>query len=184
MFLAFFFSHSSTAARMHHPTERCRSLANFSKPWSCSALSRILKISILMYDSVLHNDYRCQPQSATRLPPPEARARFKRLRRTKFLVVHPQEHASWLLLAQVLVEEGGHDLVGFRGFGKGRIVPEGVREGFEDYQLGVHAGTEVGAVQDRGSAQEQIAAAGDEERWREHGEIRVEGREQRILEIG
>src|ERR1700731_3730999 len=65
IFLAFFFNHSSTAARMHHPTERCRSLANFSKPWSCSALSRILKISILMYDSVLHNDYRCQPQIAT-----------------------------------------------------------------------------------------------------------------------
>src|ERR1700726_1531992 len=76
MFFAFFFNHSSTAARMHHPTERCRSLANFSKPWSCSALSRILKISILMYDSVLHNDTGVnrkvpQPQSATRLPPPE-----------------------------------------------------------------------------------------------------------------
>src|ERR1700732_1815008 len=56
MFFAFFFNHSSTAARIHHPPERCRSLANFSKPWSCSALSRILKISILMYDSVLHND--------------------------------------------------------------------------------------------------------------------------------
>src|SRR6266478_1344169 len=61
---------------MHHPTERCRSLANFSKPWSCLALSRILKISILMYDSVLHNDTGVnrkvpQPQSATCLPPPE-----------------------------------------------------------------------------------------------------------------
>src|SRR5882762_7831184 len=30
--------------------------SNFSKPWSCSALSRMLKISILMYDSILHND--------------------------------------------------------------------------------------------------------------------------------
>ena len=41
---------------MHHPTERCRSLANFSKPWSCAALSRMLKISILMYDPILHSD--------------------------------------------------------------------------------------------------------------------------------
>src|SRR6267378_4381660 len=30
--------------------------SNFSKPWSCSALSRMLKISILMYDPILHND--------------------------------------------------------------------------------------------------------------------------------
>src|SRR5258708_4346028 len=56
-------------------------------------------------------------------------------------------------------------------------------EGFEDYQLGVHAGTEVGAVQYCGSAEEQIAAAGDEKRGRESGEIRVKGRQHWILAI-
>src|SRR5467141_4626443 len=30
--------------------------SNFSKPWSCSALIRMLKIRILMYDPILHND--------------------------------------------------------------------------------------------------------------------------------
>src|ERR1700731_640808 len=108
IFLAFFFNHSSTAARMHHPTERCRSLANFSKPWSCSALSRILKISILMYDSVLHNDYRCQPQIATTAnchsltsPLKEedcARARFRRFmantRRTNEGTLFPSQFSD------------------------------------------------------------------------------------------
>src|SRR5258708_33021114 len=56
-------------------------------------------------------------------------------------------------------------------------------EGFEDYQLGVHAGTEVGAVQYCGSAEEQIAPAGDEKSGRESGEIRVKGRQHWILAI-
>src|SRR5260370_35186520 len=60
---------------MHHPTDRLRSLANFSKPWSCAALSRMLKISILMYDPILHSDTgvnsKVPQQSATCLPPPE-----------------------------------------------------------------------------------------------------------------
>ena len=37
------------------------------------------------------------------------------------------------LFAQMVVEEGGHELVGFFGFGEGGVVPEGVGEGFEDY---------------------------------------------------
>jgi hypothetical protein len=36
------------------------------------------------------------------------------------------------LFAEVLVEEAGHDLVGFLGFGERGIVPERVGEGFED----------------------------------------------------
>src|SRR5258708_25039429 len=84
MFFAFFFNHSSTAARMHHPTERCRSLANFSKPWSCSALSRMLKISILMYDTILHNDTDVNSKvPLAYLPAKEdcARARFSEILR-------------------------------------------------------------------------------------------------------
>src|SRR6266436_7106059 len=69
IFFAFFFNHSSTAARMHHPTERCRSLANFSKPWSCSALSRMLRISILMYDPILHNDTGVNSKMPLAYPP-------------------------------------------------------------------------------------------------------------------
>src|ERR1700731_2529633 len=98
MFFAFFFSHSSTAARMPHPTERCRSLANFSKPWSCSALSRILKISILMYDSVLHNDYRCQPQIATTAKCHSLTSPLKEedCARARFTFVHRWNVASWV----------------------------------------------------------------------------------------
>ena len=57
----------------------------------------------------------------------------------------------------MLEHEVGHDVVGFDGFGKGRVVPEGVGQGVEDDEMGIDAGVEVGAVEVGGAAEEQVA---------------------------
>src|SRR5436190_22981314 len=46
-------------------------LSKLSKPWSCSALSRMLKISILMYDAILHNDTGVNSKVPLAYLPPE-----------------------------------------------------------------------------------------------------------------
>jgi hypothetical protein len=78
-----------------------------------------------------------------------------------------------LLLSQVFGEESSHELVGFFGFGECGIVPEGVRQRFEDDQLRVNSSAEIRTVQDCGAAQEQVASAADEQGRRKTGQIRV-----------
>src|SRR5881227_2565530 len=46
-------------------------LSKLSKPWSCSALSRMPKISILMYDAILHNDTGVNSKVPLAYLPPE-----------------------------------------------------------------------------------------------------------------
>ena len=53
------------------------------------------------------------------------------------------------LFTQVSVKERRHELVCLFGLGESGIVPEGVREGFEDYQVRLIAGSEIGSVEDR-----------------------------------
>jgi hypothetical protein len=50
------------------------------------------------------------------------------------------------------VQKVGHQLVSLLGFGQGGIVPEGVRQRFENNQLGIDAGAQIRAVEDGGSA--------------------------------
>jgi hypothetical protein len=52
----------------------------------------------------------------------------------------------------MLVKESGHQLVGFLGFGKRGIVPEGVRQRFEHDQLCVDSGAQIRTVQNRCAA--------------------------------
>jgi len=56
------------------------------------------------------------------------------------------------LRAQVFVKKVGHEVVGLVGFGEVGIVPEGVGQGFEDYQLCIYAGSKIGTVEDSGAA--------------------------------
>lgn len=78
-------------------------------------------------------------------------------------------------LSQVGVEEVGHDVVCFFGFGECGVVPECVGQSFEDYELDVDSRTEVGAMEDGGAAEENIAPAGDEEGGWESFEICIQG---------
>ena len=75
-------------------------------------------------------------------------------------------------------------MVGFDGFGKRGLVPEGVPEGVEDYEAGVDAGAEVGAVEVDGAAEERVAGGGYEEGWREPVQVSVDGREDGVSGIG
>ena len=58
------------------------------------------------------------------------------------------------LIAEMLVQEIGHEVVGFLGFRQCGIIPEGVRQRFEDNQLRIDTGAEISAVQDSGPAQQ------------------------------
>jgi len=54
----------------------------------------------------------------------------------------------------------------------------------EDHQARVHAGVEVSAVQVDRAAEQQVAAAGNEERRRQAVQIGIDGREHRVFGIG
>lgn len=81
-------------------------------------------------------------------------------------------------------EEVGHVGVGLAGLGEADVVPEGVGEGFEDDKVGVDAVAEEGAVEDSGSAEQEVAAAGDEKGGRKAVEVGVEGREHGVAGAG
>lgn len=91
---------------------------------------------------------------------------------------------STLLVAELLVEELGHVGIGLFGFGEAYVIPEGVGEAFEDDELGVVAAAEKGPVEDGCTAEEEVAAAGDEEGWRHVVEIGVEGRKDGVFGVG
>ena len=86
-------------------------------------------------------------------------------------------------MAELAGEKICHIAVGLFCFWKADVVPEGVRESFEDYEPGVVAAANEGAVKDGSAAEEQVAAAGDEECWRHIVEIREEGRDHWVLGI-
>ena len=55
-------------------------------------------------------------------------------------------------MAELTGEEVCHIAVGLFCFWKADVVPEGVREAFEDYELGVVAAADEGAVKNGGAA--------------------------------
>jgi hypothetical protein len=70
------------------------------------------------------------------------------------------------LVADFFVEEIGHELQGLLGFGELEVIPEGVRQGFEDDELGTIPGAEKRAMEEGGVAKEKVAGAGHEKtRW-------------------
>jgi hypothetical protein len=78
------------------------------------------------------------------------------------------------LAAEMLGQEICQELIGFIGFGKRRIIPESVGQGFEDDELRVNSGAKISAVQDGGAAQENVASAGDEKSGRKSGQRKPE----------
>jgi hypothetical protein len=56
------------------------------------------------------------------------------------------------LSAQLFIEEPGHNPVGFLRLGQAGVIPERVRQGLENYQLGVDAGPQKSPVQEDGPA--------------------------------
>ena len=86
-------------------------------------------------------------------------------------------------MAELAGEEVFHIAVGLFCFWKADVVPECVREAFEDYEPGVVAVADEGAMEDSCSAEEKVAATGDEECGRHVVEIGEEGRDNGVLGI-
>src|SRR5215470_18191290 len=82
------------------------------------------------------------------------------------------------------VEEMGNDLVGLSGFRQVDVIPERMWQSLKDNELSVGSCLEEGTMQDRGSAEEQVASAGDEEGWWHAAQISVDGREDGVFGIG
>src|SRR5262245_31417399 len=88
------------------------------------------------------------------------------------------------LSRQMLVEEAGdlaERLLGLRR--KGVEVVLRVRHALEHLQLRLHAGAAQLAVGEHGEAQEQVARAAGEDGGREAGEVAIDRRELRVLEV-
>jgi hypothetical protein len=63
----------------------------------------------------------------------------------------------------VSIEEPCHNFVRLLRFRQVRVIPECVRQGFENNQLCVNASMQESSMEDRCSAEEQVARAGDEQ---------------------
>src|SRR6266481_4509417 len=80
------------------------------------------------------------------------------------------------LTAKLFVEEFGHHVEGFFCFRQLEVIPEGVRQGFENEELRVVACAEQSAMEHGRVAQEQIASAGDQQARRHAFEVGEERR--------
>jgi hypothetical protein len=56
--------------------------------------------------------------------------------------------------AHIAVEEVGHDLQSFFGFGQLKVIPESMRQRFEDNELGIVSSGQKSAVQNGGVAEQ------------------------------
>lgn len=66
----------------------------------------------------------------------------------------------------MIIKKARHDGVGLSGFGGIRVIPEGMVEAVENYQLRPHYGTQKCAMECCRIAQKKVACAGYEEgRW-------------------
>src|SRR5579859_6311556 len=88
------------------------------------------------------------------------------------------------LVADLIIEKLGHDSEGFRRFGELEVIPEGVRKGLENYQMGVDAGAEEGAMEEGGVAEEKVARAGDEKARRHAFQVGEDGGEDGVFSVG
>src|SRR5271165_2917779 len=88
------------------------------------------------------------------------------------------------LPSQTRLEKACHDLVGLARLRQAYIIPEGMRQCFEDDEVGVNARFEEFPMQNGRSAQQDVASAGDEEGGRESLYIRKQRREDGIFRIG
>src|SRR5271165_6649553 len=88
------------------------------------------------------------------------------------------------LPSQTRLEKACHDLVGLARLRQAYIIPEGMRQCFEDDEVGVNARFEEFPMQNGRPAQQQVASAGDKECWRKSLYIRKQRREDGILQVG
>ena len=65
------------------------------------------------------------------------------------------------LLLYLLIEELRHQFQRFFCLRQLEVIPESVREGFEDDQLRVVSGLQQRAMKNCGAAEQDVAAAGD-----------------------
>jgi hypothetical protein len=84
----------------------------------------------------------------------------------------------------VVIKELGHEVEGFRGFGKFEVIPVGVRESFEDDELGVNSSAKKSAVEESRVAEKKVTRAGDEESGRHALEVGVDGGQDGISAVG
>lgn len=67
---------------------------------------------------------------------------------------NPEGGVPMELSAQLFVQELCHDAQCFLCLGQVIVIPESVRQGLEDHELGVHAGTHEGTLEDCRPAQQ------------------------------
>src|SRR5579871_3775195 len=89
-----------------------------------------------------------------------------------------------LLSSNLLVQELCHQFQRFSGLGQLEVIPEGVRQGLEHYELRVISRRQQRALKNCRAAQQDIARARDRQAWRPALQIREQRREDWILAIG
>ena len=91
--------------------------------------------------------------------------------------------AELFLPSNSLVEELCHQFQSFFGFGQLEVIPEGVRQGFENDEVGIDARLQQRAVERGCIAQQNVACAGDQQAGRHAVQVGEKRRQYSIFPI-